>query len=88
MSIVITSISSNVLESLNELLYNTGDSLEKKVENNKKNEIIIIPVENNIEKELGKKLDFTSNTWVMDSLDTISNYVITDVELDEDIVNA
>ena len=76
-----------LIKILNELLYNTGDSLGKKVENNKKNEIIIIPVENNIEKELGKKLDFTYNTSVMDSLDTSSIDLIPVVDLDEDIVN-
>ena len=77
-----------LIKILNELLYNTGSNSEKNMDSKKENEIIIIPVENNIEKELGNKLDFTYNASVMDSLDTSSIDLIPVVDLvDNDIIN-
>ena len=77
-----------LIKILNELLYNTGSNSEKNMDSQKENEIIIIPVENNIEKELGNKLDFTYNASVMDSLDTSSIDLIPVVDLvDNDIIN-
>ena len=77
---------SELVKIFDELLFNKNDS-DKKDEILSKNEVVIIPVDDNIEKELDEKLDFTYNASVMENLDTTNPIkIIPVVDIDPNLV--